>query len=192
MRTRLVTPAVVVLPIVLVTILTMCGAGASMAAPSFIVHHQLEAEVSQVDWATGVLLLKTDAGRLKLDVPADATGSLRKGDGVVVHVTLIRHPEPARVPRAAMPQRPVLVEQLLAEVAGIQRTVGVVALKTSAGRLNIDVPASALVGLRTGEQLPLELAVFREAGSPALPGMERRGNRAGLAALIFGLFGRPK
>lgn len=199
MRTRLVALAVVVLPILAVT-LAICGVGVARAAgprpdaaaPSFIIHHQLEAEVSQVDRAAGALLLKTDAGRLKLDVPADAAGVLRKGDGVILDVTLIRHPDPTRVPRTGPPQHPLLVQQLTAEVTGIQRSVGVVTLRTPAGRLNVDVPAPALAGLKTGDQVPLELALFRDSGSPALPGMERRATRAGFAALIYSLFGRPK
>jgi hypothetical protein len=165
-------------------------ARAGAAGPPFIVHRQVEAEVSQVDRAAGVLLLKTDAGRLKLQAPADAGGILRKGDRVLVHVTVVRHPDPARIPRSAPPPGALLVRRLAAEVVAIQRSLGIVALRTPAGRLNVDLPSAAIVGLGAGARLPLELALVRDTEGAALARMEKRNGRAGLAALLLGIFGR--
>lgn len=166
------------------------GSPPSGTRPSFIAHHQVEAEVSRVDRDAGVLLLKTAAGPLRLDAGRAAT-ALRKGDRVLIDLTLIRHSDPARVPRDERGPRPLLVQRLAAEVMSIQRGLGVVALKTPVGRLDVDLPLAAIAGLRTGDRLPLELAIHAEPAGAALPRMDGR-RKGGLAAFLYLIFGRPQ
>jgi hypothetical protein len=158
------------------------------AGPSFIAHRQVEATVSKVDRDAGVLLLKTGAGRLTLDAPASATGLLRKGDGLIVDVALLRHPDPGRIPRDEAYQRPLLVRRFPGEVTAVDRTVGIVSLRTAVGRLNVDLPSEAISSVRTGDRLLLELAVLHEPEPAALPRMEGDRRRAGLAALLLSIF----
>jgi hypothetical protein len=160
---------------------------AGAPGPSFIAHRQIEATVSKVEADAGMLLLKTGAGRLTLDAPAATTSLLRPGDRIVVDVALLRHPDPARIPRADAYRRPLLVRRLPADVAAVQRVVGIVALKTPAGRLDVDLPSAAIADLRTGDRLLLELALLHEPEVAALPRMETGTHRAGLAALLLGI-----
>ena len=160
--------------------------------PSFIVRQHVHATVSEVDLATDVVRLKTDAGRLTLHVPGVPTAALEKGDSVVVDVTLIRHADPERLPRRQEDPPPLLTQRLPASVAGIQRTVEAVALNTPAGRLTVGVPADAMANLRTGDGLWLELAVRLEPQVAALPGAGAARRDGGLAGLLFFIFGRGK
>ena len=182
---------------VMAALLMLSGIGASAAADhtartSFVARHQFEAEVSEVDRAVDVLRLKTEAGRLTLRAPDAAAPALRKGDRVVVDVAVIRHPDPAALSRRQEDPPPLLTQRLRASIISIQRTVGVVALNTPAGRLTLDLPSAAVAGLRTGDPLVLELAVRLEQDVAALPAKDTPGRKSGLAALLFMLFGRPK
>lgn len=159
------------------------------ATPAFIVHQQVDATVSKVDPAAGVLLLRTAVGRLTLGAASSATALLRTGDRVIVDIGLLRHSDPARVPREAASPRPLLMRRLAADITAIQRTLGTVFLKTAAGRLNVDLPPEAIAGLRTGDRLQVELSVLQESGGAALPRMEEQTRRASLGALILNLFG---
>jgi hypothetical protein len=158
--------------------------------PAFVVHRQLEAAVSRVNRDVGTLLLKTDAGRVTLNAAPEAAAALRKGDRVVIDVAILRHPDPAQIPRERRTPAPLLVQRLTAEVRGIRHSVGVVALKTSAGKLDVDLPAPAIAALRTGDRLPVEVSIFLEPDAAALSRMERE--RAGLAAFLLSIFGRGK
>jgi hypothetical protein len=160
---------------------------ASRAA--FIVHRQVDATVSKVDPATGVLLLRTAVGRLTLGAASAATALLRTGDRVIVDVGLLRHPDPARVPREDASPRPLLMRRFAADITAVQRTLGTVFLKTAAGMLNVDLPPEAVAGLRTGDRLQVELSVLPESDGAALPRMEEQKRRAGLGALLLNLFG---
>jgi hypothetical protein len=160
--------------------------------PSFVVHRQLDAEVGKVDPGADLLLLKTKAGRLKLDAPATVTAGLHKGDRVLVDINVIRHPHPDQVARPQHPGQPVLVQQLPAEIVGIQRSVDVVTVRTRAGVLNVDLPSAAIAGLRTGDQLALELAVHLTPETSALSGTDQQRGDRGLKALFFAIFGRDK
>jgi len=162
---------------------------ATPAGRPFIVHRQLDATVSKVDRVTGILLLRTDVGRLTLGAPVSATALLRKGDRVIVDVGVLRHPDPARVPREDASPRPLLMRRLPADVTAVQRTLGTVSLKTAAGRLNVDLPLEAVADLRTGDRLLVELSVLPDSDAAALPRMEEQQRRAGLGALILKLFG---
>lgn len=159
------------------------------AAPAFIVHRQVDATVSKVDPAAGVLLLRTAVGRLTLGAASAAAALLRTGDRVIVDVGLLRHADPARVPRDDAPARSLLMRRLTADITAIQRTLGTVFLKTAAGRLNVDLPPDAIAGLRTGDRLQVELSILQESDGAALPRMEEQKRRAGLGALILNLFG---
>jgi hypothetical protein len=164
------------------------AAGPGASDPSVIVRRQLDAAVSRVDFDAGVLLLKTDVGRLTLAAPVDATRLVRKGDWVVLDVALLRHLDPAGLPRDEGAHQPLLVRRLTAEVMSVQRGIGIVALKTSAGRINVDLPPAAIAGLRTGDRLLLELAVRREVDVAALPRMETQTRRDRLAVLLLSIF----
>ncbi len=209
---------------------------------------QLEAEVGK-EPGVGLLRLKTEAGRLKVDAPAAVTAGLHKGDRVLVDLTVIRQPHPDQVAppqpsgqpmlvhqlaaelvslqrsvgivtvttraaslnlslpsaatpsaathpgQVARPQRPgqgMLVQQLAAEIVSIQRSVDIVTVRTRGGLLNLSLPSATIAGLRTGQQLPLELAVHLMPEASALPGTNQpRGDRS-LKVLLFAIFGRNK
>jgi tRNA threonylcarbamoyladenosine modification (KEOPS) complex Pcc1 subunit len=76
---------------------------------AFVVHRQLEAEVSRVNRDVGTVLLKTDAGRVTLHAAPEAAAALRKGDRVVIDVAIIRHPDPAQIPRERRTPAPLVV-----------------------------------------------------------------------------------
>ena len=162
------------------------------AAPSFIVHQRLEAEVREVDAAEGVLVLKTKAGRLRLHAAGPAMTSLRKGDSAMVDVALIQHPDPAGVPRGPEEPPPLIAQRLPASIRSIQRAVEVVTLNTSAGGIELAVPSAAIVGLHTGDSLWLELAVRSEGDPSALASAEHRRRNSGFTGLLFMLFGSGK
>jgi len=192
----------------LVGLLMLSNGGASMAgdlrehgpgtpdlragAPSFIVRQQLEAEVREVDRTGDVVVLKTKAGRLRLHSVGAATATLAKGDPVVVDVALIRHADPARVPQREEGPPPLIAQRLSASITSIQRTVEVVALKTSAGGLMLAVPAQAIATLHTGDSVWLELAVRPERDPSALASAEARRRNSGFTGLLFMLFGGGK
>jgi len=170
------------------------GARASSSAVtdrSFIVRQHVQATVSEVDRATDVVRLKTDAGRLMLHAPATATAGLDKGDSVIVDVTLIRHADPARLPRRQEDPLTLFTQRLSGSVTSIQRSVEAVALTTPAGRLTVGVPADAIASLHTGDALWLELSVRPEPQVAALPSTGARRD-SGLARLLFIIFGRGK
>ncbi len=163
-------------------------AATSAGRAAFIVHQQVDATVSKVDPAAGILLLRTAVGRLTLGA-STATALLRTGDRVIVDVGLLRHPDPARVPREDASPRPLLMRRFAADITSVQRTLGTVFLKTSAGMLNVDLPPEAIAGLRTGDRLQVELSVLPGSDGAALPRMEEQKRRAGLGALLLNLFG---
>ena len=177
-----------------VTVLLIASSAAAGPAatpstpPAFIVHQQVDATVSSVDPATGILLLRTAVGRLTLGAASAATALLRTGDRVVVDIGLLRHPDPARVPREDASPRPLLMRRFAADITAVQRTLGTVFLKTAVGRLNVDLPPEAASGLRTGDRLQVELSVLQESDGAALPRMDEQKRRAGLGALLLDLF----
>src|SRR5262252_2291836 len=84
------------------TAVLLGGMGASVTAqapvrPTFVAYRVVDAEVSRVQGRT--LLLKTDAGRLKLDMSGLPMPDLKRGARVPLGVTVIRHPDPAALPR---------------------------------------------------------------------------------------------
>jgi hypothetical protein len=160
--------------------------------PSFIVRRQIEAEVSEVDRHTKVLRLKTEAGRLSLNATGSAAAAVKPGDMLAVDVALIPHADPTRLPRVHDDPPPLLTQRLRGSIAGIQRTVGIVALTTRAGRLTLELPAAAMAGLRTGDPVVLELAVRRQADVSALAGSEASRSKKGFGALLLMIFGRGK
>jgi hypothetical protein len=162
------------------------------ASPSFIVRHPVDAEVSEVDRDANVLRLKTEAGRLNLNVPAGSAAELKRGDYLVVDVVLIHHTDTARLPRVNDDPPPLLTQRLRGSIAGIQRTLGVVTLATPAGRLTLDLPAPAVAGLRTGNLVLVELAVRRAPDVSALAGSQSSRSKRGMGALLLMLFGRTK
>ena len=90
-------------------------------SPSFLVYRVVDAEVSKVE--AGALFLKTDAGRLKVDVSDQALPVLKTGEHVALGVTVIRHPDPAALPREdGSRSRPL--QRLLAVISAIQRDTG--------------------------------------------------------------------
>jgi hypothetical protein len=160
--------------------------------PSFIVRRQIEAEVTEVDRHARILRLKTEAGRLSLNVTGAAAAAVKPGDLLAVDVALIPHSDPTRLPRVHDDPPPLLTQRLRGSVSGIQRTLGLVALTTPAGRLTLDLPAAAMAGLRTGNPVVLELAVHRQADVSALAGAEASRSKKGFGALLLMIFGRTK
>jgi hypothetical protein len=161
------------------------------AAPPFLVHLQLDAEVSRVNRDTGVLLLRTDAGRLTLDAAGRATDVLNDGDRVVLDITAMRHADPAPIPPGDRARAPLLVRRLPAHVTAVQRAIGTVSLKTPAGRLDVDLPPAVVTDLRTGDQLALAVTVLQDVDAAALPRLESE-RRAGVLRFLLGIFGAAR
>jgi hypothetical protein len=159
---------------------------------SFIVRRQVEAEVTEVDRDAKVLRLKTEAGRLSLNATGAGAAALKRGDLLAVDVALIRHTDPTRLPRVHEDPPPLLTQRLRGSVAGIQRTLGIVALTTPAGRLTLELPSAAMAGLRTGNPVVLELAVRRQADVSAFAASEAARSKKGFGALLLMIFGRTK
>ena len=156
--------------------------------PTFIAYRLVDAEVSNVQGST--LFLKTGAGRLKIDVSGLAIPVLKTGDRVALGVAVIRHPSPASLPRDdELRSRPS--QRLPAVVTALQRDTGVVSLSCHAGRLNVVLPEAAIAGLHTGDRLAVELSIPSTSEVAALAAQPHNG-RAGLAALLFAIFGRGR
>jgi hypothetical protein len=187
--------------VVLIALLALAGSVVTAAAQSVAaslpgasdsshgIHWLVTADVSDVDQRTGLLLLKTDAGRLTFEAPADVTSALRKGDRVIVELAL-RHPG-STVVRSERSPHPLFARRLSGEVAAVNRTVGVVALATSAGRVNMELALATVAGLRTGDRIALDTAVFSDGDVAASATVQPR-IRGAAAALLFMLFGRPR
>jgi hypothetical protein len=181
---------------ILAVLLTLFDSGAAVAADrpgrataSFIVRQQFEAEVREVDATAGVLVLKTKAGRLRLQAANAAITPFRKGDSVVLDVSLIRHADPAGLPRRAEEPSPAITQRLPASISSIQRSIEVVALNTTAGGLTLSVPSPAIARLHTGDSLWLELAVRADANPSALASPDTPRRNGGFTGLLFMLFG---
>jgi hypothetical protein len=153
-------------------------------SPPFLVYRVVDAEVSKVE--AGTLFLKTDAGRPKLDVSNQPLPVLKKAERVALGVTVIRHPDPAALPREdGSHSRPL--QRLLAVISAIQRDTGVISLTCPAGRLKVALPEAAIAGLRTGEELSVEFSLASNPDVAALAGQSRN-SRVGFAALLFSIF----
>ena len=173
------------------TIVTVSGALAPSTraqlnvSPTFLVYRVVDAEVSRVE--TGALFLKTDAGRLKVNVSDQALPVLKTGERVALGVTVIRHPDPAALPREdGSRSRPL--QRLLAVISAIQRDTGVISLSCPAGRLKVALPEAAIAGLHTGDPLSIEFSLSSNPDVAALAG-QSRSSRVGFAALLFAIFG---
>lgn len=179
-------------------VLLVIVAGAVLAGPpgwteaadaprSFILRQQLDAQVSEIDTAGKTLRLKTDAGRLALAIPAATT--FKKDEPVVLDVIVIRHADPTKLPRIDDGVPASARQHLRGSIAGIQRALGVVNVNTRAGRLTLHLPMTAIAGLRTGDELSLDVAVLDDAQPSAMAGERTRKSR-GFGALLLMLFGR--
>lgn len=156
--------------------------------PTFIAYRLVDAEVSNVQG--GTLFLKTSAGRLKIDVSGPVVPVLKTGDHVALGVTVIQHPAPASLPRDdELRSRPL--QRLPAVITALKRDTGVVWLSCHAGLLNVALPEAAIAGLHTGDRLAVELSFPSTSEVAALAGQPHN-NRAGLAALLFAIFGRGR
>jgi hypothetical protein len=157
---------------------------------AFVAYRVVDAEVSKVEGRT--LLLKTDAGRLKLDVSGQAMPDLKKAAKVALGVTLIRHPDPAALPRDHG-SRSRTVQRLQALITSIQRDNSIVSLNCAAGRLNVSLPEAAIAVLHTGDRLAVELSLPSDSDVAALAGQKQNhDDRVGLAAWLFAIFGRGR
>ena len=158
--------------------------------PAFVAYQVVDAEVSKVEG--GTLLLKTDAGRLKLDVAGQAVPDLKKAAKVALGVTLIRHPDPAALPRDDR-SRSGTVERVQAVITSIQRDNGIVSLNCPAGRLNVSLPEAVIATLHTGDRLTVELSLPSDSDAAALAGQKQNhDDRVGFAAWLFAIFGRGR
>ena len=158
---------------------------------SFIVRQQVEAEVSEVDAGRRLLRLKTATGRLSLDTTGAPAVALKRGEFVVVDMALIRHPDPPRLPHPPEDPDALLTQRLRGSIAAINRTLGIVAVTTPAGRLSLELPSAAMAGLHTGNPVGIHLAV-RPLDVSASPSSEASRSKKGLGALMLMLFGRTK
>ena len=159
---------------------------------SFIFRQQFEAEVSEFDTAGKKLRLKTGAGRLTLDGGETPTTAFKKGEWVMVDVALIRHADPAKLPRSNEAPRAELTQHLRASIIGIQRSLGVVTLNTPAGRLALELPSAAVASLRTGDSVLLELRVVAEPDVSAFPATRSDRTKKGFGALLLMILGHDK
>jgi hypothetical protein len=180
--------AVAILSALIAGLPSSAAAHEERSGPFFVAHRLVDGEVSKIE--AGSLFLKTAAGRLKLDVAGQGIHEFKKRERVLLDVTIIRHPDPASLPRGPESQNQLAVQRLRADVTAIQRAIGVVSLNSRAGRLNIDLPAEAIARLQTGDQLTLELGIAQDTGAAALAGSPTRTGRTGLAALLFAIIGR--
>ena len=172
----------------LVSGLTRTVDAAPQVRPPFIAYRLVDAEVSNVQGST--LFLKTNAGRLKIDVSGPAVPALKTGDHVALGVTVIQHPSPASLPRDdELRSRPF--QRLPAVITALTRDTGVVWLSCQAGMLNVTLPEAVIAGLHTGDRLAVELS-FPPASEVAALAGQPHDSRVGLAALLFAIFGRGR
>jgi len=156
--------------------------------PAFIAYRLVDAEVSNIQGST--LLLKTSAGRLKIDVSGPAIPVLKTGDRVALGVTVIQHPAPASLPRDdELRARPFL--RLPAVITALTRDTGVVWLRCRAGLLNVALPEAAIAGMHTGDRVAVELSFPSTSEVAALAGQPHN-SRVGLAALLLAIFGHGR
>jgi hypothetical protein len=178
--------------LVVTVIAAMGSAAAAPPTPPFISRHQIDAEVTEVDRDGGTIRLKSEAGRVVLRGVAGTEAAVKRGTPVMMELTVIPHPRPASVvPRRAEPP-PLLAQGLPGSVAGIQRNVGVVALKSPAGRISVELPAGALASLHTGDAVWLEFALRPAPDVSALPGGDGSRQTKSLKTLFLMLLGRTK
>jgi hypothetical protein len=166
--------------------LTRTVDAAPQIRPTFIAYRLVDAEVSNVQGNT--LFLKTNAGRLKIDVSGPVVPVLKTGDHLALGVTVIQHPTPASLPRDDE-SRPL--QRLPAVITALTRDTGTVWLSCHAGLLNVALPEAAIASLHTGDRLAVELSLPSTSEVAALAG-EPRKSRVGLAALLFAVFGRGR
>ena len=172
-----------------------CPAAADVPADakrSFILRQQFDAEISEFDPASKKLRLKTGAGRLTLDGRGTAATTFKKGEWVLVDVVLIRHGDPAKLPRSDETPRPDLTQHMPASIIAIQRSLGVVTLNTPAGRLALELPSPAVTALRTGDSVFLELRIVAEPAVSALPATKSDRSKKGFGALLLMILGHEK
>ena len=173
---------------VLIGGLTRTVDAAPQSRPTFIAYRLVDAEVSNV--RGGTLFLKTNAGRLKIDVSGPEVPVLKTGDHLALGVTVIQHPTPALLPRDdELRSRPL--QRLPAVITALTRDTGVVWLSCHAGLLNVALPEAAIAGLHTGDRLAVELSLPSTSEVAALAGQPHN-SRVGLAALLFAIFGRGR
>jgi hypothetical protein len=166
-------------------------------AKPFIARQQIDAEVVKVDQSGNTLTLKTNAGKLRVQATLAVPAYFKKGDGVLLEVGILSSPHtdpPAQRRAAREGTDPGIVRQYLdAEVARADLKTGVLTLKSVAGTVKIELPSTMITAFRRGEVLPVELMVGPVPPVQASPPTEADGpRRAGLAALLFAIFGKSK
>ena len=165
---------------------------APSASPlSFIVSHQVEAQVSEVDVGGRLLRLKTEGGRLSLSTTGASAVALKRGEFVLVDVVLIRHPDPPALARPREDPAPLLTQRMRGSIVAINRTHSIVDVMSPAGRLTLHLPSAAMTDLHTGNPVGIELAVRRPDVS-ASPGSGASRPKKGFGALMLMLFGGTK
>jgi hypothetical protein len=181
------------------------------SAKRFIARQRIEAQVTRVDQSRSVLTLKTGAGELRIEAPPAVQASLKKGDRVILEIAVLPPMRQARAEhsvRGAPPARrgpageevdqAVVRQQFDAEVSAVDPEAGILTLKGVAGKdvagtVRIELPSSVVAAFRPGEVRPVELTVSREPSAQAsLPTQSEGPRRAGLAALLFAIFGKKK
>jgi hypothetical protein len=173
----------------------LTGAGASLAsgAPgSFMGRGQVDAEVSEWNRESKVLRLKTQAGRLSLHATAASAAALRKGDFVVIDLTVVSHGAPMKRPPPQEDPPFLLTQRLDAVISGIERTLGIIALTSTAGRRTFELPVRAIAGARTGDPVVVDLVVRNESDVSSLADVQAARSKKGLGALLLMLFGRTR
>jgi hypothetical protein len=181
---------------VTIAALAMSGSGGTAAAATaasatpFILRQQIDAEVTAVDQEANVVRLRTDAGPFTLRGVGSA--AMKGGARVVMDVAIIRHTEPAALPRSHDGTPPLVAQRVRASVAGVDRSVGVMALTSPAGRLTVELPSDTARTLRTGDRLWLDVAVRPAPDVAALPRAGDPRHEKSVKALLLMIFGRTK
>jgi hypothetical protein len=156
-------------------------------APLFVVRRLVDGKITALDSNTGVVEVKTAAGKLTMTARQPSAASLRKGDPVLVELGIL-----PSAPRAVPPlgnrgqhgsDAAVVRQRLNAQVTRVNVARGTLTFQTSAGRAETDLPFNILKRFQQGDTIPVELALIPR-GAPD------RAEHVGLAALLLSIFGK--
>jgi hypothetical protein len=158
-------------------------------ASLFVVRRQVDGKITALDSSSRVVEVKTSAGKLTMTVRRPTTGSLHKGDSVLVELGILPSAPRALPPLEDQSQRgrdaAVVRKRLTARVTRVNVARGTLAFQTSAGPAELDLPLNILKRYQQGDTIPVELALI-----PRPPGAADRAEHAGLAALLLSIFGK--
>lgn len=117
-------------------------------APLFMVRQQLEGEVTKLDPANGIVVVKTPGGKLTIALPQRPLASLRKADRVLLELGILpsaphassgsgRHIRHGR-------DLAIVRQRVEAQVRGVDLGTGVLTLQPPGGRVKLELPSKIL------------------------------------------------